>query len=120
VRHYKKYTVWQISHQLVLDTYALVEELPRSERYGLATQMRRAVVSISSNIAEGAGRGSDTDFRRFLLMATGSSNELEAQLLAVRDLGIADLDRTERLLAQVDHARRKLLQLIRVISQPSP
>lgn len=52
--------------------------------------MRKAVVSISSNIAEGAGRGSDTDFRRILLMATGSSNELEAQLLAVRDLGIAD------------------------------
>ena len=119
MRHYKKYTVWQLSHQLILDTYALVERLPPSERYGLATQMRRAVVSISSNIAEGAGRGSDSDFRRFLLMATGSSNELEAQLLAVRDLGIADPVGTERLLEQVDHTRRKLLQLIRAVGKSS-
>ena len=116
MRHYKKFRVWQLAHRLVLDTYALATELPPVEQHGLAAQMRRAAVSISSNIAEGAGRGSDADFRRFLLMANGSANELESQLLVVRDLRFEGVHPTEQLLGQVDQVRRHLIQLIRATS----
>ena len=113
MRHYKKYRVWQLAHRVVLDTYAIADLLPASERYGLATQMRRASVSIASNIAEGSGRGSDADFRRFLLMATGSVNELENQLLIVRDLNLGKVDGIEPLLGKVNQVRQHLIRLVR-------
>jgi four helix bundle protein len=113
MRHYKKYDVWRRAHRIVLATYELSSELPAAERYELAAQMKRAAVSISSNIAEGAGRGSDADFRRFLLMANGSANELESQVLAVHDLNLASPPNAQQLLGQINRVRRGLIRLIR-------
>jgi len=113
VRNYKRYRVWQLAHALVPVVYELTEGLPSSERFGLASQMRRAAVSISSNIAEGAGRGSDADFARFLSIASGSANELESQFLALRTLGLLSVDETEEALDRVDHIRRQLIKLIK-------
>jgi four helix bundle protein len=116
MRHYKKYRVWQLAHELVLGTYAVAATLPPSEQFGLASQMKRAAVSVSSNIAEGSGRGSDADFCRFLRMASGSANELESQFLILRDLELGNDDQVRQLLGQLNTLRRGLIQLIKATS----
>jgi len=77
---FQKLTVWQKSIGLAQFVYELTEKFPSSERFGLINQMRRAAVSVSSNIAEGAGRSSDSDFARFLQIAYGSLMEVVSQL----------------------------------------
>lgn len=84
-RNYRDLVVWQKSMELCQGVYELNRQFPREETYGLSQQMRRAAVSIPSNIAEGQGRGGDTEFDRFLIIAYGSLREVETQiLLAVR------------------------------------
>lgn len=75
--NYRRMIVWQKAMQLIDMTYDVVWRLPQEELYALSSQMRRAVVSIASNIAEGAGRGTDKDVRHFMTIARGSANELE-------------------------------------------
>ena len=82
IRDHKDLIVWQKSMDLLVEVYRLVKKLPKEETYALSDQMRRAVVSIPSNIAEGRGRSSEKDFLRFLFMARGSRAELETQILA--------------------------------------
>ena len=83
--NYEKYEVWQKAMDLAENVYGLIRRLPLEERYALSDQMRRAAVSIPSNIAEGYSRGSDKEFIRFLYIARGSTAELETQLkLCVR------------------------------------
>ena len=77
---YKDFTVWQKSMDLVVEVYKVVKLLPKYETYGLSDQMRRAAVSIPSNIAEGQGRNSTVEFIRFLNIARGSRCELDTQL----------------------------------------
>ena len=79
---YKDLIVWQKSMDLLIEVYKLVKKLPKEETYVLSDQMRRAAVSIPSNIAEGKNRSSMKDYLRFLFMARGSRAELETQLLA--------------------------------------
>lgn len=74
---YKNLIVWQKSMRLVLDVYAVTVQFPKLEIYGLTSQMRRSAVSIPSNLAEGSKRGSKKDFRNFILIALGSTAELE-------------------------------------------
>lgn len=80
IHSYKELVVWQKSVELVTKMYELTEDYPKSELYGLTSQMRRAAVSIPSNIAEGRRRGTRKDFRHFLLLAYGSGAELETQI----------------------------------------
>jgi len=88
--HHKDLEAWKLSMSLVVKIYNLTTSLPDFERYGLASQICRAAVSIPSNIAEGCGRNSDKDTVRFLDIALGSSAELETQLLLLEALGYAD------------------------------
>jgi four helix bundle protein len=96
---YRQLKVWQRSQGMALKIYRSTEEFPVRERYGLAAQMRRAAVSVVSNIAEGCGRQGDRELTRFLRIARGSVRELECQLLLSRELGYleqqiwTDLDR---------------------------
>lgn len=83
---YKDLIVWQKSVQLVVVLYKLTELFPSNELYGLTSQMRRAAVSISSNIAEGRRRGTRKDFRQFLVNAFGSGAELETQVEIAKQL----------------------------------
>lgn len=83
---YKDLIVWQKSVDLVELIYKLTEEFPKSELFGLVSQMRRAVISIPSNIAEGKARGTKKDYRHFLLNAYGSGAELETQILITKRL----------------------------------
>ena len=80
VKSHKDLKVWQESMNLVVEIYKISESFPNSELYGLVSQMRRATVSIPSNIAEGAGRKGGKEFIRFLYIALGSLSEIETQL----------------------------------------
>lgn len=82
MNEYKKLIVWQKSMNFIVEIYRLVKLLPKTETYALSDQMRRAVISIASNIAEGKGRDSTGDYIRFLNIARGSCFELETQLNA--------------------------------------
>jgi four helix bundle protein len=84
--------VWQKSKSLAVEVYRATERFPNGELFGLTSQMRRASVSVASNIAEGQGRGSKPDFAKFLCMARGSLLELETQLEIARELGIGNSD----------------------------
>ena len=88
IKNYKDLIVWQKSMDLVIDVYQLIKELPREEKDGLANQMRRSVVSIPSNIAEGYYRYSKKELLQFLYIARGSSAELETQLFIVKRLSL--------------------------------
>jgi four helix bundle protein len=91
---------WQFAIQLVKDVYALTSSFPTSETYGLTNQMRRAAVSVPSNIAEGAARNSAKEFLHFLGMARGSLSELDTQLVIAREIGYAQ--ETPALEKQID------------------
>ncbi len=80
-------TSWQRSHQLVIDIYRATENFPAKEQFGLTNQIRRAAVSIASNLAEGFGRRSVADKSHFYDMARASLHEVQAQLLIARDVG---------------------------------
>ena len=82
--------VWQRAMELAEAVYELTKLFPRDELYGLTSQLRRASVSIASNIAEGRGRGTDGDFRHFLNIAQGSTYEVQTQLLLVQRLKIGN------------------------------
>ena len=84
---YRKLKVWEKAHALTLQTYAATKSFPREELYGLTSQLRRASVSIGSNIAEGTGRRSPREFAYFLRVAIGSAHEIQYQYLVARDLG---------------------------------
>jgi len=80
------------SIKLAKDVYKLIEILPKEERYGLSEQMKRAVISIPSNIAEGAARESEKEFVRFLYIALGSANELDTQIEICKELNFKSVD----------------------------
>jgi len=87
---HKDLEVWKKSMDLVEDVYKLMKQLPESEKYGLISQIKRSSISVPSNIAEGAARGSTKEFIRFLDIASGSLSELETQLLLVQRLGFTN------------------------------
>ena len=86
MHNYKELSVWNKSVALATDVYKLTSCFPKSEKYGLISQIRRSAISISSNIAEGAGRSTNKDFARYLHIANGSSYELETQLIISKNL----------------------------------
>jgi four helix bundle protein len=90
INNYKKLEVWQKSVELVLDVYSVTKKFPTDEKFNLVSQINRCAVSIPSNIAEGKSRGTDPDFKRFLLIAFGSGAELETQLVISFKLGYID------------------------------
>jgi len=109
---YKDLIVWQKSVELAIAIYKLTEKFPKTEIYGLMSQMRRAVISIPSNIAEGRKRGSIKDFRQFLIIAYSSSAELETQLEIVKKLPFGkslDYSKVDSLLLEVMKMLNKIL-----------
>ena len=108
--------VWQKAIELTVCVYKLTRPFPKDEIYGLVSQMRRASVSVASNIAEGRGRLSPAEFRQFLGLAQGSVFELKTQLLVAKKLGLANgnaLDETEHLSDEVSKMLRAFIQTLR-------
>lgn len=111
MRNFKKYDVWQISHELVLTVYEITASFPSTEKYQLITQMQRAAYSISSNFSEGCGRDSDKDFNRFVQIALGSAHELEYFFILAKDLSFIKEEKYEALDFQVNLIKKKLYNL---------
>lgn len=111
VHNYRRLKIYELSLELAEDTYRLTRGLPKSERWGIGQQMNRSAVSIVSNIAEGAGRGDDRDFARFLRIARGSSSELEAQAELGTRLGFFVSTETNEFRDRIERIKSSITKL---------
>ena len=106
MHNYKQLKVWTKSIDLVVDIYKVTAGFPKEEKYGLISQMRRSAVSISSNIAEGAGRNSEKEFCHFLSNAHGSSYELETQVIVSEKLELITQALSNELCGKINEVQK--------------
>ncbi len=118
VRQYQDLIAWQRAMDLVEAAYRCTASLPPDEKYGLTQQIRRAAVSVASNIAEGQGRGRSPDFARFLRIANGSRQEVETQIILAGRLQMIRTDVIEQLLQLSAEVGRLIAGLRRSIPEP--
>jgi four helix bundle protein len=116
LQHYRELVVWQKAIDFAEMVYRATREFPRDELFGLTSQLRRAAVSVASNIAEGQGRGTTKDFIHFLHIANGSLQECETQLVLAERFGYLEADGLARLLEQSNEVGRINNGLIRSLS----
>ena len=109
-------SVWQKSIDFVTSVYKITEDFPKSEIYGLTNQVRRAVVSIPSNIAEGAARTSKKEFSHFLSISLGSLSEVETQLIVSRNLNFTPDEQFMRLMSDLIEIRKMIIGLKKSLS----
>lgn len=112
MKDFKKLQVWAKAHELTLEVYRVTRGFPRDEQFGMTSQLRRACVSISANIAEGCGRNSNSELARFLDIAMGSASETQYHLLLARDLGYVSHDDYPDLDSRIIEVKRMLGSLI--------
>lgn len=112
LKTYKDLNVWQKAYQLCLDIYGITAAFPNEEKFAMTSQLRRAAVSIPSNIAEGYGRRTRADYIKFLYIAYGSTCELETQVLLTGDLGYMDGTNSKRLMDNIAEVERMLKGLM--------
>lgn len=106
MRDYQHLEIWQRSHKLTLKIYSITQAFPKEELYGLVSQMRRSVSSVPTNIAEGCGRESIAELKRFLTIAAGSSSELQYQFILSKDLNYIDETLFKELFDEIPQIRR--------------
>ncbi|MEO5909258.1 MAG: four helix bundle protein [Pelobium sp.] len=112
MRDFQQFEFWQKSHDLTLAIYKATSNFPKEEIYGLISQMRRSSSSIPTNIAEGCGRDSIPELKRFFIIATGSCSELQYQLLLVKDLMFISDDLYLKLNVEVISIRKMIASYI--------
>jgi len=117
LKSYKELKVWQKSYQLCIEIYGITKVFPRDEKYGLTSQIRRAAVSVPSNIAEGYGRKTTPEYMRSLYIAYGSNCELETQILLSGDLGYTKDENMKKLLGKIEEVERMLKALIKSLEK---
>lgn len=117
MKNFKELRIWQRSHQLVLNVYLITKSFLKEEVYGLTSQIRRSCASIPTNIAEGCGRNSDAELKRFLTIAMGSASELEYQLILSNDLGYIQTDNYEKLSNELIEIRKMLNTFIQKLGK---
>jgi len=108
---FKELKVWQKSIQLVTTIYSATSSFPKEEIYGITSQIRRCAISIPSNIAEGAGRGTKKDFSHFLDVAKGSSFELETQLIISKEIGFIHHNSFASILSELEEIQKMITGL---------
>lgn len=113
MRNFKVLKVWQKGFDIAAMAFDLVESFPQQEKFGLSSQITRAAVSIPSNIAEGSGRGSEREYKRFLEIALGSGFELETRLLIAQKVEYGHKDLIIKLLQSVDEQQKMLMAFIK-------
>jgi four helix bundle protein len=119
IRSYKDLLVWQKAMELAERVFVVTKQLPADERFGLISQLRRASVSVPSNIAEGYGRGTRPDYLRFLRTARGSLFEIATQLQLSSRFGYLNVQTHDELIEKVDECGRILAGLIRKLEDVS-
>jgi four helix bundle protein len=117
VRNYTDLIAWQKSMDLVVEVYKATRGFPKDEQYGLTSQLRRAVVSVPSNIAEGQGRWSEREFVHSLSIAHGSLREAETQLLIAERLGYVDAEGRTAIMALASESGRLINGLANSLSK---
>jgi four helix bundle protein len=115
MKDFRQLKVWEKSHQLALAIYKTTKDFPKEELYGLTSQIRRASMSVPTNIAEGCGRNTDADFARFIQIAMGSASETEYELILARDLGFLSQDAHTNLHNEVEEVKRMLASLLKTL-----
>lgn len=113
MKDFRSLRVWEKSHRLALAVYKITRLFPKEELYGLSSQIRRSCVSIPSNIAEGCGRSSDADFKRFLQIAMGSACEVDYQLLLAGELGYCKNEESTQLGKDISEVKQMLSSVIK-------
>ena len=120
MKDYRNIRAWQKAHQLVLAIYRISENFPPKEMYGLTSQLRRAAMSIPTNIAEGYGRSTDTEIARFIDISLGSANEVEYLLLLSADLKYTGHEDAQRLFEKVIEVRKMLTVFAKTLRASNP
>jgi four helix bundle protein len=113
MKDFRNLDVWRKAHNLTLTIYRVTNQFPKHELYGLTSQIRGASASIACNIAEGCGRGTDPELRRFMEIAMGSASEVEYQCLLAFDLQFIDDATFQQLVALVVEVKKMLASFIR-------
>jgi len=113
IKTYRELEVWKKGITLVKDTYQLTQRFPKQETYGLVAQMRRAAVSIPSNIAEGFRKFHNKEYKQFLYLSSGSCAELETQITISKELKYITESEESVLLERLDHIGRMTSNLIK-------
>ena len=117
LKNYKELKVWQKSYQLCLEIYKITKGFPKEETYGLTSQIRRAAVSVPSNMAEGYGRKTTPEYIQYLYIAYGSNCELETQASLSGDLGYIEAVKLEKLQDGIGEVERMLKALIKSLEK---
>ena len=116
IQSYNDLDIWKRSIKLVEDIYRLTKSFPKEEFYGLTSQMRRAAVSIPSNIAEGFTRFHDKEYKQFLYIALGSCSELSTQLIIASRLKYLENNKVKQLLNEIDEICKMTMSLIKKLN----
>lgn len=117
MRQYKNLKIWERSVDLALLVYKITSDFPKSEIYGLTSQLRRCSVSISSNIAEGAARSSDKEFQRFLDIAYGSCYELQSQLFIAFKLNLLNKSQFKEMNTEMDEIPKMIFTFSKTLNR---
>jgi four helix bundle protein len=116
MHRFKELQVWEGAIDLAVDIYSITKKLPSEERFGLVSQLNRSAVSIPSNIAEGAGRNTNGEFRHFLGVAMGSSFELETQLIIASRIGYLSIDNLNETVQKINSIQNMNARLQKTLS----
>ena len=111
MRDFKKYDIWQLSHELTLEVYKITSTFPKEELFGISSQLRRATSSIPTNISEGCGRNSDKEFNQFLNIALGSALETEYLFILSKDLHYLNQEKFQDLELKINNIKSKIYKL---------
>lgn len=117
MRKFKNLEIWNLGKSVALATYKITRQMPPEELYGLTSQMRRAAISIPSNIAEGCSRSSNKDFARFLEISIGSAFELETQVILSLELAYIENEEAIQLMDQLGQLQLKINAFIKSVKK---
>jgi four helix bundle protein len=112
MRNFKQLLIWQKGLQIAEKTFSLVASFPKEEKYGISSQITRAAISISSNIAEGSSRTSMKNYKRFLEIALGSCFELETQLLIAEAANFGEKEKRMKLMKDIDEEQKMIMSFM--------
>lgn len=112
MKDFRSLKVWEKSHSISLDIYRLTKGFPKDEQFNLTSQLRRAITFMPTNLAEGCGRGSDKDFKRFVQIAMGSASEAEYLILLSKDLNYISDKEFNKLIVEIQEIKKMLSSLI--------